>query len=344
MLPTLSSDMNLPESNHNSTKPKFLQVADRIIEKIETGSLKVNDRLPSVNEITKRMSISKETALKGLNYLSEQGIVRSVFRKGYYVQKTDVRLGMRVIFILDKMTPFKDDLYHAFYDSMIEYGEVDVYFHHHNFSLFQQLIENNLQNYTHFVVVTYLEGNIAKVLNQIPTGKLLVLDSMEENIKGNFASVYQDFEQDIYQSLHQADHLLQKYDTLTLVAPSSLYHLSRARKGFQRYCKEQNIPHIEIDGVDESNFKKNTAYLTLAAYDIDEVKIIKLCRENGWSLGKDVGLISYNDTPVKEILEKGITVISTDFTNMGYQAAEIIITGEQKKIANDTKLIIRNSL
>lgn len=336
--------MTLPDTSQNSTKPKFLQLADLVIEQIEKGKLKQNDRLPSVNEITKNMKMSRETALKGLNYLSEQGIIRSVFRKGYYVQRTDVRLGLRVFFMLDKMTTFKDELYHAFYDNLIEYGEIDVYFHHHNFKLFQQLIENNLQSYTHFVIVTYLEGDVGAVLQKIPSDKLIILDALEKSMGEEYASVYQDFENDIYHSLNEASDLLQKYDCLALVAPSTLFHLPSARKGFQRFCKEYNFKHQEVDGIDITNFHQNTAYITLAAYDVDEVKIIKLTHEKGWQLGREVGLISYNDTPVKEVLEGGITVITTDFASMGKKAAEMIISGEKKKIANDTKLIIRKSL
>lgn len=336
--------MTLPKSKLETSKPKFLQLADEIIQQIEKGKLKQNDRLPSINTITKNMEMSRETALKGLSYLSEQGIIRSVFRKGYYVQKTDVRIGLRVFFMLDKMTTFKDELYHAFYDELIQYGEIDVFFHHHNLRLFQQLIENNLQNYTHFVVVTYLDGNKRQTLSKIPSEKLILLDALEKDIEGDFGSVYQDFENDIYKALSDAKERLNKYQRLHLVAPPTLYHLPKAQKGFLRFCKENKIEHQIIDGVDVSIFKKNTAYLTLAAYDIDEVKIIKLTHEKNWQLGKEIGLISYNDTPVKEVLERGITVITTDFAAMGRKAAEMIISNKQEKIANDTRLIIRNSL
>lgn len=72
--------------------------------------------------------------------------------------------------------------------------------------------------------------------------------------------------------------------------------------------------------------------------------VIKLSRERGYKIGKDIGLISYNDTAVKEILEGGITVISTDFEQMGKTAAELLLKKTQKVIANPTTLILRNSL
>ena len=34
-------------------------------------------------------------------------------------------------------------------------------------------------------------------------------------------------------------------------------------------------------------------------------------------VGKDVGVISYNETPLKKIILNGITTVSTDFMMMG---------------------------
>jgi len=58
-------------------------------------------------------------------------------------------------------------------------------------------------------------------------------------------------------------------------------------------------------------------------------------------LGEDIGIISYNDTPLKELL--GITVISTDFQKMGSAAAEMILTKMPTSIKNDFNFINRHS-
>ncbi len=49
----------------------------------------------------------------------------------------------------------------------------------------------------------------------------------------------------------------------------------------------------------------------------DLVLLLKKLNQTNLVLGKDIGIISYNETPVKEILRDGITVISTDFQNLG---------------------------
>jgi DNA-binding LacI/PurR family transcriptional regulator len=61
-------------------------------------------------------------------------------------------------------------------------------------------------------------------------------------------------------------------------------------------------------------------------------------------LGKHVGVISYNDTPLKKIILKGITTISTDFKLMGQKAAELILTQSTQHIELPFHLTMRASL
>jgi len=101
-------------NNHNETPTtlKYLQLADFINQQIENGKLQINDRLPSVNELMKLLSMSKATVLKGLNHLSEKGIIEAIYRKGYYVRKKNQYKPYRVCLILDKMNVLRDRIYH----------------------------------------------------------------------------------------------------------------------------------------------------------------------------------------------------------------------------------------
>ena len=74
----------------------------------------------------------------------------------------------------------------------------------------------------------------------------------------------------------------------------------------------------------------------------DLVNIVKEIRENEYVLGQDIGVISYNDTPLKDLL--GITVMSTDFKTMGATAANMILNREKGKIKNPFIFIDRGSI
>lgn len=341
MKDTLKTNTELTGLNH---RMKYMQLVDFISNQIENDLLKINDRLPSLNQLTEKLSISKETALKGLNYLSEKGIIEAEYRKGYYVKKKTQYHPYRVCLILDKMNVLRDRVYQSFLETIKEHADVDVYFHHHNFKVFEKLIEENLNNYTHFVVTTFFKEKPNVILNRIPAHKRIIIDFQEKDLKGNYTCIYQDYKSDIVDSLTELLPQLEKYKRLALISPPEAFHAKNVVEGFEIFCKQYKKNYRVFNSIDEAIAKQGDAYITFSRYDQDDVNIIKIARKKNWKLGKDIGLISYNDTAVKEVLENGITVISTDFNKMGEEAAKAIINKEPVIMRDPAKVILRNSL
>ena len=55
-------------------------------------------------------------------------------------------------------------------------------------------------------------------------------------------------------------------------------------------------------------------------------------------------MVSFDDSGFKEILEHGITVITSDSEKIGKTAASIILNNTKQKIVFESKVILRNSL
>ena len=72
--------------------------------------------------------------------------------------------------------------------------------------------------------------------------------------------------------------------------------------------------------------------------------MINWCKKKAWDFGRDIGVISYDDTPLKEIISEGISVISNDFALMGKKSAEMILNKVKGRIANEFYFQDRNSL
>src|SRR5690606_18637861 len=125
--------------------------------------------------------------------------------------------------------------------------------------------------------------------------------------------IYQDHRSDLIDSLTILLPQLEKYKRLILIAPLESFHAKDLIAGFETFTTMHKKNYKVIHGIDGKIAKKGDAYITFSRYDQDDVDIIKICRKKKWNLGQDIGLLSYNDTEVKEILENGITVISTDF-------------------------------
>jgi DNA-binding LacI/PurR family transcriptional regulator len=76
----------------------------------------------------------------------------------------------------------------------------------------------------------------------------------------------------------------------------------------------------------------------------DLVILLEKINALNYEAGKDIGIISYNETPMKRFILNGITTISTNFVAMGNIAAKMITEGKMDTVKVDFKLILRSSL
>ena len=114
-------------------------------------------------------------------------------------------------------------------------------------------------------------------------------------------------------------------------------------RGFRKFCM-QNFFRNEVLGEVNENTPVSKGDVFIVIEETDLSNLIKNCRAKGLKIGKDVGIISYNETPLKEILLDGITVISTDHHKMGELAARMILENKREKVKNNFELIRRASL
>ena len=136
--------------------------------------------------------------------------------------------------------------------------------------------------------------------------------------------------------------LLKKYSKLLLVFPTRNFYCSGIKTGFLDFCAHAGFDFEIMDSLNHQNVEKGEAYIVIDEFDL--VELIKKCNSPKLQIGKDVGIICYNDSPFKEILAGGITVISTDFKKMGETAAKMIVTKKRDKVKNPFSLIVRKSL
>ena len=65
--------------------PVYQRIKDVLTEEIRQGKYKPGDILPSVNELAKMFSTSRNTSVKAINDLSHEGIIHCVQGKGSVV-------------------------------------------------------------------------------------------------------------------------------------------------------------------------------------------------------------------------------------------------------------------
>ncbi|MDX1285938.1 MAG: substrate-binding domain-containing protein, partial [Draconibacterium sp.] len=174
------------------------------------------------------------------------------------------------------------------------------------------------------------------------SNKLLILD-MGKPVNGKMNYLLQDFNNSVKSCLKEGLNKLKNYDELILVyAKKTTPHPAETAIAIRSFCQSNKIKLTTVQHPSSSEIKRGQAYFVIR--DADLVEIIKTCRSKKLKLGKEVGIISYNDTPMKQIVGGGITVISTDFELMGKRAAAFV--KNKQKIAEilPTSLILRDSL
>lgn len=328
-----------------SSTPKYLQLGNSILNAIQQGLIKKGDLMPSINEISFEYEISRVTVEKGYNHLRSLGILASVPGKGYFIKSIESPQQLKIFLMFNKLSTHKKIIYDALVETLGNQAAIDFYIYNNDFGLFRRLLEDRKEDYTHFVIIPHFTEsgeNSFELINSLPKEKLILLDKIAPNISGNFGAVYENFEKDIYKSLEEARLPLAKYHTLNIIFPENSYFSTDIIKGFTNFCRDYAFEHRVIASIAEEDICLQEAYINLMEDDL-VILLEKIIAKN-FTLGKDVGVISYNETPLKKLLMNGITTISTDFSAMGRTVAEMILNNSKAQIENPFYLTLRASI
>lgn len=323
--------------DEGSAQTKIQQLLHAVTEAISNGELREGDFMPSVNQLSKSSGISRDTIFKAYSILKQRSVISSTPTRGYFVNS----VSFKVMMLLDDFSAFKEQLYSSFRSNLPENYSVDLLFHHYNPDVFEQLIQNCLGRYAMYVVMNIRNQGLEEVVRKIDPNKLLILD-MGTPDTNEIARLNQDFTTGPVNCLNEALERLRAYDGFNLVFPKSTPHPLEFVNSFISFCSYKNIKHNILPALHESSIQKGQAYLVIKEDDL--VYIVKSCKQQGLKLGSDVGLIAYNDTPLKELVGDGITVISVDFSEMGAKAARFVETKEKIFETLPPQLILRGSL
>jgi DNA-binding transcriptional regulator YhcF (GntR family) len=323
-----------------SSLPKYRQIIGSVYQAIEKKSLKKGDKVPSINQICSDFGMSRDTVMLAFNELKAKGILHSQPGKGYYVVTTEIQPQENIFVLFDELNSFKEDLYNSLIVNLKGKAIVDIYFHHFNFKVFKNLIAESLGHYTSYIIMPATFENTGQLLSKFPKDKVFILDRLKPDLK-NYPVLYQDFENDFYNALIEGHELLKKYRKLVFVNPGGKEPTERV-KGFERFCNENGFLFQVVKSLEGLRPELYEAYFIIS--DRDLVEMVKLAKDYNYKLGKKFGIVSFNDTMLKEVVGGGITTISTDFVEMGKTLADMVLTRKIGQVRNPSKLIVRDSL
>ncbi len=324
-------------SNANSSSLKYIQLVDSIINAINEGTLNEGDMLPSVNELVKNASLSRDTIFKAYSELKNRGVIESVPNRGYFVTRNH----NKVLLFLDTFKAYKEVLYEGFRSNLPENYSVDLHFHHYNIKVFETILNDSIGRYTHYIVMCFDHPLMKQVIEKIPAERLLVID-WNIHTNENHSYVCQDFGYALYNNLSEHHLRIKDYQQFIYLYPEKMtYHPKESVQNFKKFCTKNKLNARVITDTKKLELNKGDLYLLVS--DRTLAMILDQASEKKLEPGRDFGIISYNETPMKRYVKDGITVISTDFVQMGRMAAEYVLNPGPIKYVVPTTMILRKS-
>lgn len=333
--------------NDDSRVRKHRQIVDSVLSASRMGTLKFNEKLPSVNEWSINHNVSRDTVVRAYTFLKENNIIESIPGKGYYLKAAAEDRQIKVFLLLHNLELYQKNFFDALTSILNEFANIDFYVYQNDFNQFKKTISNSkFKEYTHYVLSINLneieeEAAVAFIKNEIPLEKLIVIDKKLEEL-GTIACVYQDYEEDIYLALCQLNVQLSKYGNIKLIFPRASHLPKGIKNGFLKFCVEYEYGFGIVEDAALERLERNTVYITIE--DQDLIELVKQIKRDDVNLGEDIGLISYHDSSLKEILMDGITVVSSDFQSLGKEVGLMVLNDERKQLRNRLEVVLRKSL
>lgn len=336
--------------NDFSSTPKYLQIVNYIVDRINYNAIRPGEKLPSLYELCAELNVSKRTVERAYDHLRKQDIIGGVHGKGYYINSQRSGQGLKVMLLFNELNTHQKVVYDAIVDELgTDFNEipveVDLFTYNNNYHIFEDLLLKHSAGYSHYVITPCFgsdQKQTAQMLDRLPKEKLILMDKQVDGLRGGYGSVVQNFEKDLVKSLTEALPLLGKYTTLNMLLPPCSNQSKAIANGFFTFCYEHGFQGNTTCGADHIHIEGSSAYICLSEDDL--LTVIRKTKDTTYQIGQQVGIIAYNDTPLKEFLMDGITVISTDFDRMGRSAANLVRTNERRHIENPCRLITRRSL
>lgn len=332
---------HIQKLDNNPSFTKHDKIVEGISNCIEEAHLNTGDTLPSINKLSSELGYARETVVKAYNALRERGIVNSKHGLGYFISNDDLNTQMHLALVMYGFQTFQQTFYNTLRKALGNKFKIDVFFHHNNLDVYKSILQNIKLKYGMFVIAPIQQKEAKDILKQFPSKKLLLVDRFQY-LDDNVCHVTQEFETNLNSIFEQLRQKLKAFKKVVLFYKEGSDYPEGIKKAFLQFCKNEKLSFNIYDEYESHLLEKQVAYCTVG--DGDLWPLIKDAKYANFDIGKDIGILSHNDSPVKEIIEGGITTFSTDFSLMAIKAAEYLKSKKPIKDIVPIKLIIRKSL
>lgn len=320
---------------------KSEQIIASVTEAIRSGELIPGQAIPSINKTATSFGVARKTVVRAYDKLKSSGLIESRPKTGYFVINKKPNHKLKVLLIFHSFEGHWESLYNSFREQVADTCEIDIYFHHYNSNVLELVITRNLDNYDLFIISSFNHPRVKAIIGRIPAYKVLLVSRMDRLDK-SYNHIVQDFYEGTYTSLLEAKEKIQQYKRFILSYPEREGHSNTLKDGFVRFCSTHGFNPVITDTLKNAEIRRGDAFLLIS--DNDLIQLLNVCKIRNWQLGKDIGVLAYNETPLKAVIRDGISVISCNFMQMADEMAAFIKERKTVKRIIPIEFIERNSI
>ncbi|MDD6236262.1 MAG: GntR family transcriptional regulator [Clostridiales bacterium] len=337
-----------------NNEKKYRQVYDYLMQYIADNHLQSDDKLPTENELSGHLKLSRTTIRRALQELVDDNIAYRVQGGGTYLSakqcaKPNLSFIPLVIGNQDKETGFYDYISGA--ESFLSHHScyLTVHCSHSDIKLEEQIIQRLIDDGIRCMMIRAVSSHSADFfLHHIRNGiRFVFLDCLPYAVDSDLVT-----SDNITGGMNACEYLIrlghqrifftdgQENDittTNTVRDRYTGYLHAMAKHGLQQFSRHISCPgeSEQVQKILSELFQTPESPTALfAVNDMHASSIVSALKEIGLRVPEDVSVIGFDGTAIASAFSPKITTVEQQFFNIGYHAAELAYQQSQEQSIN----------
>lgn len=343
----------------NGGLPKYRIIKEYLIEKIENGELKENDRIPSERELMERFNVSRITVRKALEELSMEGYIYKVQGVGAFVRKiktlsfTNKLIGVLVSPVSDYLSVgilrgIENYLTHYGFHPVVQFSNES---NQDESEKLHRLVEMGVEGFIIMPHETILENDEIRMLLQ-EKKPVVFVDRTVNGLRSN--SVQSENRKGAFELI---SHLIKEHQArnILFIAWEGM-NISSVRNRYLGALDAARKYNASVEFLITNKKELSTLTKRLLEYDsifastdLIAAEILANLEVEGCKVPEKIKVVGFDDRPFARYIHPPLTTVKQFPEKMGEKAASILISimkNKEIKIQDyyvPVKLILRKS-
>lgn len=315
------------EVDFDSRLPKYRQVILAISRDIRRAILTPGDKIPSINEASSECYLSRDTVEKAYKELSRRGIIRSIPGKGFFVSDTVFDNPLKILLVFDKLDESRWKLFNEL-NECLGNAELTMMSYEHNYRMLNLSLEEHQNDFDFFIVIPHFfayQDDLRRAFNSVVPERLIVLTHAVSGLDEQTSQFTFERKVEWTRALQAAASRMNSFSRLVIFFQDDFRFPQEIFESAEAVANKINMPFKSLVEWDPKKIQTGDVVLVLEDETLSE--LVSFATDREMEIGKDIGIISFDDDPVKVLLGGGITTLGYDYREIAELTATRIQTG-----------------